>query len=182
METVTTAILDKFPNLRQFKVWIVLAVAIFGYIGGLIFTTNVRSLLIKIRRLNQLKFLTNFFVDQSGMYWLQLMDKYAANWSVLLIAICECILIAWIYGSERFLNDIQKMIGKRSRLWVLFWSWMWRLITPAALFVSCRILSFYTILHSVWRTVDRFSSSCYSIGWNINQHPMAITSIRNGLM
>lgn len=42
METVTTAILDKFPNLRQFKVWIVLFVAIFGYIGGLIFTTNVR--------------------------------------------------------------------------------------------------------------------------------------------
>lgn len=42
METVTTAILDKFPNLRQFKVWIVLSVAIFGYIGGLIFTTNVR--------------------------------------------------------------------------------------------------------------------------------------------
>lgn len=42
METVTTAILDKFPNLRQYKVWIVLCVAIFGYIGGLIFTTNVR--------------------------------------------------------------------------------------------------------------------------------------------
>lgn len=74
------------------------------------------------------------------MYWLQLMDKYAANWSVLLIAICECILIAWFYGSERFLNDIQGMIGKRSRLWVLFWSWMWRLITPAALFVG---LAFY---------------------------------------
>lgn len=43
METVATAILDKFPNLRQYKVWVVLFVAIFGYIGGLIFTTNVRS-------------------------------------------------------------------------------------------------------------------------------------------
>lgn len=41
METVTTAILDRFPNLRQKKVWVVLTVAIFGYIGGLIFTTNV---------------------------------------------------------------------------------------------------------------------------------------------
>ena len=68
------------------------------------------------------------------MYWLQLMDKYAANWSVLIIAIIECILIAWMYGSERFLNDIQCMIGRRSRVWVLFWSCMWRYVTPVALF------------------------------------------------
>ncbi|KAH8347870.1 hypothetical protein KR084_001889 [Drosophila pseudotakahashii] len=109
METVTTAILDRFPNLRQYKIWVVLSVAIFGYIGGLGFTTN------------------------AGMYWLQLMDKYAANWSVLLIAISECILIAWIYGSQRFLNDIQGMIGKRSWFWNFFWGIMWRYITPATL-------------------------------------------------
>ncbi|KAH8299539.1 hypothetical protein KR044_002512, partial [Drosophila immigrans] len=109
METVTTAILDKFPNLRQYKTWVVLFVGIFGYVGGLGFTTN------------------------SGMYWLQLMDKYAANWSVLLIAILECVLIAWIYGAQRFLNDIQGMIGKRSRLWNCFWGVMWRYITPATL-------------------------------------------------
>lgn len=41
METVTTAILDKFPALRQFKIWVVLSVAVFGYVGGLGFTTNV---------------------------------------------------------------------------------------------------------------------------------------------
>lgn len=45
METVTTAILDRFPNFRQKKVWVVLMVAIFGYLGGLIFTTNVSSFL-----------------------------------------------------------------------------------------------------------------------------------------
>lgn len=67
------------------------------------------------------------------MYWLQLMDKYAANWSVLIIAIIECILIAWMYGSERFLNDIQSMIGRRSRVWVAFWSCMWRYVTPVVL-------------------------------------------------
>lgn len=64
------------------------------------------------------------------------MDKYAANWSVLLIAIMECVLIAWLYGSERFLNDIQEMIGKRSKYWVFFWSTMWKYVTPAALLVS----------------------------------------------
>lgn len=41
METVTTAILDKFPNLRQYKTWVVLFVGVFGYIGGIGFTTRV---------------------------------------------------------------------------------------------------------------------------------------------
>lgn len=44
METVTTAILDRFPNFRQKKVWVVFTVAVFGYLGGLIFTTNVSDL------------------------------------------------------------------------------------------------------------------------------------------
>ncbi|XP_063374943.1 sodium- and chloride-dependent glycine transporter 1-like [Cydia amplana] len=109
METVTTAIMDRFPNLRQKKVWVVLAVAVFGYLGGLIFTTN------------------------SGMYWLQLMDKYAANWSVLIIAISECILIAWIYGAQKFCRDIQCMIGEQTLMWVIFWCSMWTCITPSTL-------------------------------------------------
>lgn len=41
METVTTAILDGIPSLRSYKVWVVLGVAVVGYGGGIIFTTNV---------------------------------------------------------------------------------------------------------------------------------------------
>lgn len=67
------------------------------------------------------------------MYWLQLVDKYAANWSVLLIAITECILVAWVYGADRFLDDIQSMIGARGRTWRFFWTWMWKIVTPATL-------------------------------------------------
>jgi SNF family Na+-dependent transporter len=78
---------------------------------------------------------------QSGMYWLQLVDKYAANWSVLLIAIAECILISWVYGANRFLRDIQDMIGQKSWIWTFFWTWMWKLITPATLLVHLRRLS-----------------------------------------
>lgn len=116
------------------------------------------------------------------MYWLQLMDKYAANWSVLLIAICECILIAWIYGSERFLNDIQGMIGERCKCWVFFWSWMWRLVTPAALFVRF-VLNFQNRL---WKILIKkgliFSLSCSLIGSNIIQHHTVHMCIPNGQM
>lgn len=113
------------------------------------------------------------------MYWLQLMDKYAANWSVLIIAIIECILIAWMYGSERFLNDIQSMIGRRSRVWVLFWSCMWRYVTPVALFF---------ILFFNWLEYKPASYGNYvypvvynAIGWFLGLLPVAviiITAIR----
>ncbi|XP_012055742.1 PREDICTED: sodium- and chloride-dependent glycine transporter 1 [Atta cephalotes] len=120
METVTTAILDSVPSLRSYKVWVVLGVAVFGYAGGVIFTTN------------------------AGMYWLQLMDKHAANSSVLLIAVIECVIVAWLYGADRFLDDVQQMIGPRSHLWRLFWKWMWKFVTPAALFF---ILSFNWVVY-----------------------------------
>ncbi len=32
------------------------------------------------------------------MYMLQLMDSYAATYSVLVIALVECLALAWVYG------------------------------------------------------------------------------------
>ncbi|XP_011633124.1 LOW QUALITY PROTEIN: sodium- and chloride-dependent glycine transporter 1 [Pogonomyrmex barbatus] len=148
METVTTAILDGIPSLRNYKIWVVLGVAVIGYAGGIIFTTN------------------------AGMYWLQLMDKYAANWSVLLIAIIECILVAWVYGADRFLNDIQQMIGPRSRLWRFFWTWMWKVVTPAALFfifcfnwVEYEPLKYGTYVYPKWADI---------LGWVISMLPILV--------
>lgn len=175
METVTTAILDKFPSLRNYKVWVVLGTSIVGYFGGLIFTTSV-SLLLEYPRIynlcNSIKVMYTINCLQSGMYWLQLMDKYAANWSVLLIAISECILVAWIYGANRFLDDIQLMIGPRGKVWRFFWGWMWKVVTPAALFfilffnwVEYEPLSYGTYVYPTWAN---------EIGWIIGMLPVSV--------
>lgn len=106
------------------------------------------------------------------MYWLQLMDKYAANWSVLLIAISECILVAWVYGANRFLNNVQQMIGPRGRLWRFFWTWMWKVITPAVLFfilcfnwVEYEPLRYGTYIYPKWANV---------LGWVISMLPVLV--------
>ncbi|KAK2168161.1 hypothetical protein LSH36_20g15015 [Paralvinella palmiformis] len=44
METVTTATLDRFPNLREKKVWVVLGMSIIGYCGGLTFCFQYRPM------------------------------------------------------------------------------------------------------------------------------------------
>lgn len=90
------------------------------------------------------------------MYWLQLMDKYAANWSVLIIAIIECILIAWKYGSDRFLNDIQSMIGKQGRVWRMFWTVMWKFVTPVVLLVIF-------FLRVVWRFTSCVTCNFFAV-------------------
>lgn len=59
METVTTAILDAFPALRNYKLWVVLAAAVFGYAGGIIFTTNVS--LQKRKIVLYILFLNNYY-------------------------------------------------------------------------------------------------------------------------
>lgn len=112
LETVQTAVLDRFPRLRHHKFAILVLVSTAGYAGGVIFTTG------------------------SGVLWLGLFDKYAANFSVLIIAITECLLISWYYGADRFLRDIEKMIGPRSDRWKWCWTWVWKVVTPATLFVS----------------------------------------------
>ncbi|ELU05176.1 hypothetical protein CAPTEDRAFT_140539 [Capitella teleta] len=109
LETVTTAILDRFPWLRQKKPWVVLAMCVLGYIGGLSICTR------------------------GGFYVLQLMDNYAASWSVFLLAILESVVIAWVYGAYRFMRDVQTMIGQRGVLWHRFFFVFWKFLSPATL-------------------------------------------------
>uniref|UniRef100_A0A182S8C3 Transporter n=1 Tax=Anopheles maculatus TaxID=74869 RepID=A0A182S8C3_9DIPT len=148
METVVTAVLDTFPALRRRKVAVVAGVSIVGYLGGLIFVTN------------------------GGMYWFQLFDKYAANWSVLLIAIAECVLVGWIYGAERFIGNIEEMMGKRSKCFHRFWIAVWKYITPAMLlFILCfnwlqyRPVSYGRYIYPYWADV---------VGWIIALAPFGI--------
>ncbi|XP_025088378.1 sodium- and chloride-dependent glycine transporter 1-like isoform X2 [Pomacea canaliculata] len=109
LETVMTAVQDTFPHLREKKTWVVLTVCITGFLGGLVICT------------------------EGGMYILQLMDTYAASWSVFLMAIIECVILAWIYGADNFIQDIEMMIGHRNIHWHRFFKLFWKFLTPATL-------------------------------------------------
>lgn len=111
IETVTTAIIDEFPSLRKKKHLVVFAYCFMGFIFGL------------------------SCVTQAGGYWVILMDKYAADFALLIFGLCECIGIGWIYGARRFINDIRTMLGDRIVDHPLFnfWPLCWCCITPGVL-------------------------------------------------
>ncbi|XP_058969876.1 sodium- and chloride-dependent taurine transporter [Pocillopora verrucosa] len=67
-------------------------------------------------------------VTKGGMYVFQLFDNYSASGSALLwIALFQSIAIGWIYGGERFYDDMENMIGFRINPWL---RWCWMIFTP----------------------------------------------------
>ncbi|RUS80131.1 hypothetical protein EGW08_012130 [Elysia chlorotica] len=117
--TVHTTLIDRFSNVikpgrRSFL--LLVAISCVGYLCGLSFCT------------------------QGGMYVVQLFDNYAATYSLLATGLTECVALAWVYGCDRFLSDIETMLGKRPHK---IWSISWRFVAPTALF----IILIFTLVH-----------------------------------
>ncbi|XP_067094517.1 sodium- and chloride-dependent neutral and basic amino acid transporter B(0+) [Osmerus mordax] len=74
-------------------------------------------------------------VTRGGIYWVTLMDQFCGGWVRLMIAVLEVLGVIYIYGGNRFIKDIEMMIGTKS-LWFWFW-WRscWYFISPCVILV-----------------------------------------------
>lgn len=112
VETVITSLMDRFPKLRKYKLFTVMVTCALFFLLGLTLTTD------------------------GGIYMLEIMDTYSGGWSILFIAIFECISIGWVYGIFRFLDDIKLMTGNMFCCCIPFvafkywWMLCWCFITP----------------------------------------------------
>uniref|UniRef100_A0A8B9U9S6 Transporter n=1 Tax=Anas zonorhyncha TaxID=75864 RepID=A0A8B9U9S6_9AVES len=107
VESMVTALIDMFPAVFRKKgrrELLILTIAVICYLLGLLLVT------------------------EGGMYIFQLFDYYAASGTCLLfVAIFEVICIGWVYGANRFYDNIEDMIGFRP--WPLI-KICWLVITP----------------------------------------------------
>uniref|UniRef100_A0A8C1W7N9 Transporter n=1 Tax=Cyprinus carpio TaxID=7962 RepID=A0A8C1W7N9_CYPCA len=67
------------------------------------------------------------FVQGSGNYWLALFDSFAGSIPLLTIAFSEMIGVVYVYGIDRFNEDLIFMIGHKPNI---FWQATWRVISP----------------------------------------------------
>ncbi|XP_065140019.1 sodium-dependent neutral amino acid transporter B(0)AT1-like [Paramisgurnus dabryanus] len=79
------------------------------------------------------------FAQGSGNYWLALFDSFAGSIPLLIIAFCEMVGVVYIYGIDRFNDDIEFMIGHKPNL---FWQITWRFVSPLLVLV---IFLFYFV-------------------------------------
>ncbi|XP_013875424.1 sodium-dependent neutral amino acid transporter SLC6A17 [Austrofundulus limnaeus] len=72
------------------------------------------------------------FVQRSGNYFVTMFDDYSAGLPLTVVVILENISVAWIYGTKRFMQDLEDMLGFRP---YSFYFYMWKYVSPAILVV-----------------------------------------------
>jgi len=108
-ETVTTAIMDQYPNLRAHKGKVVIVASIIGFILGLTMCTR------------------------GGLFMFELINWYSASWGLLICAITEILIIMYAYGYKNFLENMEEMGLKLPAFMKYYWLSMWMVITPLVL-------------------------------------------------
>ncbi|XP_055499430.1 sodium- and chloride-dependent neutral and basic amino acid transporter B(0+)-like isoform X2 [Leucoraja erinacea] len=149
VEAVITTLLDQFPGfLRPRRLFLTAAVCLIFYLISLTCTT------------------------QAGIYWINLIDHFCAGWGVLVTANLELISVSWIYGVNRFIKDIEMMIGERSWLFWLWWRVCWLYVSPClmAAIVVWSLVTFapptYGLVeYPVWATALGWCMIIFCIMW-----------------
>ncbi|XP_072361177.1 sodium- and chloride-dependent neutral and basic amino acid transporter B(0+)-like isoform X2 [Scyliorhinus torazame] len=112
LETIFTTLLDQFPKfLRSKRLYLTAGVCALFYFLGLVYVT------------------------QAGIYWLNFVDYFCTGWILITVALLELTGLSWIYGVNRFIKDIEMMIGERTWLFWLWWRACWTFIAPCLLAV-----------------------------------------------
>ncbi|KAK2715135.1 sodium- and chloride-dependent glycine transporter 1-like isoform X2 [Artemia franciscana] len=152
LETVVTTIVDSWPDKlrgRNHK-WVVLGASCVMFLLGLTMCTR------------------------NGMYVLQLLDNHAATFSALIVGLCEIFVIHYLYGVDRFLNDIKVMLKRYPPTYGL-WYFMWKYLTPVViigLFIFCTV----DFAPSSYADVV-FPGYVNAIGWVISAVPISLIPI-----
>lgn len=109
------------------------------------------------------------------MFVLQLMDNYVSSWSVFIMAAGESALIGWVYGADRFLQDVQMMIGPMSNKVHMFFKIFWKYVSPITLLavllfnlIQYKPLGYGKYIYPGWAN---------ALGWVLAMVPMAIITV-----
>ncbi|KAK3766032.1 hypothetical protein RRG08_002273 [Elysia crispata] len=142
-ETVVTSIMDMFPSTRKYKTFTVILVCLVFFILGIPYCFD------------------------GGFYLFTLIDEYSGGWNVLVISLCECIAVGYVYGVRRFLRDIETMVGTKVcgfmpwSLWKYWWMICWCCLTPLGVsFILVFSWVDYTRLEDFPRWAD-------ALGWGM---------------
>lgn len=135
--TVTSAFIDEFDFLKSRKVLLTATVCVAEFLLGVPCVTR------------------------GGIYYLQVMDWYCATFSLMILSFIELVVIAWVYGVNRFYKDMQLMLGFQP---CAYWKYMWSYITPALILF---VLGFSIVIHSpvTYGEYYQYPGWAIGIGW-----------------
>ncbi|XP_033742250.1 sodium- and chloride-dependent taurine transporter-like [Pecten maximus] len=105
-------------------------------------------------------------VTEGGMYVFQLFDYYSASRIVLVVAFFECIVVAYIYGIDRFYDNLEMMFGFKFPNWTKV---VWMFITPTftmSIFIMGAI-SYSELDYKRKLVTYNYPSWAIGVGWTL---------------
>ncbi|CAJ1080830.1 sodium-dependent neutral amino acid transporter B(0)AT2-like [Xyrichtys novacula] len=106
MEGILAPLTDRFKTLANNKTKLTIFSCIIGFIIGLLFT------------------------QRCGNYFVMMFDDYSATLPLIIVVVFETFSVSWLYGADRFLDDIEGMLGWRPSV---VYKYLWKYICLLAM-------------------------------------------------
>ncbi|XP_039879299.1 solute carrier family 6 member 16b [Simochromis diagramma] len=106
MEGILAPLSERFKCLARNKTKLTIASCIIGFLLGLLFT------------------------QRCGNYFMMMFDDYSATLPLIIVVVFETFSVSWLYGADRFLNDIEGMLGWRPSV---VYKYLWKYICLLAM-------------------------------------------------
>ncbi|XP_067432990.1 sodium-dependent neutral amino acid transporter B(0)AT2-like [Thunnus thynnus] len=106
MEGILAPLTDRFKTLANNKTKLTIFSCIIGFLIGLLFT------------------------QRCGNYFVTMFDDYSATLPLIIVVVFETFSVSWMYGADRFLDDIEVMLGWRPPA---IYKYLWKYICLLAM-------------------------------------------------
>ncbi|KAK2870435.1 hypothetical protein Q8A67_024827 [Cirrhinus molitorella] len=106
MAGILTPLTDTFKTLRKRKFIFTVCSCAVGFLIGLIFT------------------------QRCGNYFVTMFDDYSATLPLIMVVIFQTISVAWVYGADRFLEDLRQMLDRPVSV---VYKYLWKYVCPVAM-------------------------------------------------
>uniref|UniRef100_A0A8C6PQC5 Transporter n=1 Tax=Nothobranchius furzeri TaxID=105023 RepID=A0A8C6PQC5_NOTFU len=144
LEALTTALSDLYPSFFHVghrRKLLLLTISVLSFVIGLVMVT------------------------EGGLYIFQVFDYYACSgMTLLLFALLQSLCIGWVYGAERFYDNLEDMIGYRPLPLIKY---CLKYVTPVICLVSLGTFIFSVVKYTPLKFNNKIEYPWwgYALGW-----------------
>uniref|UniRef100_A0A672YG51 Transporter n=1 Tax=Sphaeramia orbicularis TaxID=375764 RepID=A0A672YG51_9TELE len=144
MQGILTPLMDNFSLLGRHRTKLTVCSCALGFVIGLLFT------------------------QRSGNYFVTMFDDYSATLPLIIVVIFETISVAWVYGTDRFLDDIEVMLKWRPPV---VYKYLWKYVCVFAM-VGLLAASFLRMVfkgptYTAWNQETASEKTLAYPGWSL---------------
>ncbi|KAJ8284212.1 hypothetical protein COCON_G00030620 [Conger conger] len=142
MQGILTPLMDNFKTFSRHKTLLTVCSCVVGFVIGLLFT------------------------QRCGNYFVTMFDDYSATLPLIIVVMFETLSISWVYGADRFLDDIENMLKWRPPvLYKYLWKYVCLFAMIGLLGASLLLMFFKRPTYTAWNQDTASEMSLEYPGW-----------------